>query len=121
MIGELTFRKYGLPEVCSTTIGTTGTLESGSGEVLGTIKIVGVLSAKSGERRIGNMRYIGSSTCIVNLEAREIDLGVNVLVVDFKMIHDSPRLSGHWILNKSEFSDGEINLEAPRYVDPFGY
>jgi hypothetical protein len=83
---------------CESTLGTQGSVESGSGEILGSISIVRV--ERDGKEE-------GFPKCLVRLEAEEIDLDVDVLVIKFDDWVNPP---ARWILQKSEFENGEIQL-----------
>ncbi len=105
--GVLSYKVMGNPKtICPWSTGNTGTVESGSRDILGTIQITGVESTEDGLIDSPSNVYITQSTCNVTLRASEINLGVEVLVIDF----NTPNVQGNWILKKSEFSDGEIAL-----------
>jgi len=107
LTGILSYKVSGNPDIlCAWSTGNSGTLESGAREILGTIEITGVQSTEPGLIDTSNNLYVTRSTCNVTLSASEINLGVDVLVIDFNI----PNVKGHWILKKSEFSDGEISL-----------
>jgi len=92
-------------EKCSDGRGITGTLKSGTGEILGTIRMESILSEKDAPGDIGGQLKL----CTLKLIANEIDLSGNVLTVDFS---GGQRWSGKWILQKSDFSNGVLNLRA---------
>ena len=99
LTGVLTFKRLGPPELCSLPIGI-GRLESGSGEILGTIEMAGVASQK--------VNTLSDSICSVNLSATELNLDTDVLVVVFETIE----IQARWILKRSDFTDGVIELSA---------
>lgn len=103
--GEMEFRVQGGTGICAQSIGDSGTLKSGSGEILGTIAVSNVVNVE--EENLGDEFGLGKVTiCSVALIAKEINVDVDVLVVDFNTL----LIRGNWILPKSEFSDTEINL-----------
>ena len=109
--GELTYKEYGSPEfICPLSTGEIGTVESGKREILGTIKIIGpqLNVSEPGEYDPVGKVWVTQTTCKVTLMATEINLDVDVMVIDF----NSSSMKGHWILKKSQFSDGYIELVA---------
>ena len=103
--GTLGFVVNPFMEKCSDGIGITGTLKSGTGEILGTIRMESILSEKPAPADVNNQLKL----CTAKLIANEIDLSGNVLTVDFS---GGQRWSGKWILQKSDFSNGVLNLRA---------
>ena len=81
--------------------GTEGIIKSGSGEVLGTVKL-----SKS---KVEGLEKSGLSKCVANLITSPINLSRDVLVFEFQ---GDARIEGKWILTKEEFQDGVINLRV---------
>ena len=104
--GTLYFQNYGSPDKCAYSVGETGTVKSGEGEILGTIRVESVESSKAIPSSFDVKRY----ECVVNLEALEIDLSVNVIQIE--ITSQEMGVAASWILNKSDFSNGEIALNA---------
>lgn len=107
LTGTLYFERYGPPEKCSFSAGESGTVKSGDGEILGTINVTSILSS---ELLPQTRNGLPQSGCTVNLEAFDIDLGVNVIQIE--IVSQEMGISSRWILNKSDFSDGQIALNA---------
>jgi len=99
--GTLGYAVNKFAETCSESIGTSGVLTNGAGEVLGTIRII---SVELPENVDDNFNY-----CTANLEALDINLSGDVLQVEFS---GTSRWSGKWILNKSDFESGRIQIAA---------
>ncbi len=105
LTGTLYFEIYSSPEACSNYIGESGTVTSGDGEILGTIRVASLVSSKALPDTLTRLPLSG---CSVTLEAIDIDLGVNVLQIE--IVSQEIGINNRWILNKSDFSDGEIAL-----------
>ena len=99
--GTLGYEVNKFAETCSESIGTSGVLTNGAGEILGTIRIISVELPVNVD---DNFNY-----CTANLEALDINLSGDVLQVEFA---GQSRWSGKWILNKSDFEGGRIQLAA---------
>ena len=99
--GTLEYKVNKFAETCSESIGTNGVLTNGAGEILGTIRIISVELPVNID---DNFNY-----CTANLEALDINLSGDVLQVEFA---GQSRWSGKWILNKSDFEGGQIQLAA---------
>ncbi len=105
--GTLYFERYGPPEKCAFSAGESGTVTSGDGEILGTINVTSIVSSDLLPQTRNGLRQSG---CTVTLEAIDIDLGVNVIQIE--IVSQEMGISSRWILNKSDFSDGQIALNA---------
>ena len=83
---------------CETYLGQLGEVSSGKGEILGTVKLSTFEWTPTAD---------GFTLCSFRFSGAEINLEVDVLVVKFQL---GDEVDGKWILQPSEFKDGEISL-----------
>lgn len=83
---------------CENYLGQLGEVSSGKGEILGTVKLSTFESNPTAD---------DFTLCSYRFSGAEINLQVDVLVVKFQLGNE---VDGKWILQPSEFRDGEISL-----------
>jgi hypothetical protein len=84
------------------TLPVVGSISSGVGEILGSVSIKALLRESRNDDT-------NSRNCIYSFTTTEVNLNQEVLVIEFA---GSQRWSGKWILNRTQFEDGVVDLRT---------
>jgi hypothetical protein len=84
-------------------VSSAGSIKTGKEEVIGRVEITEFL------REVPSEGDANSITCVYSYESSDLSIDGDILIIEFGGSED---WSGRWVVPKSEFEDGSVDLDT---------